>query len=300
VNFGGRVFGLQVAAGFRVPGVLEEAGADAPPAPRALRVVLAEAAVLDAAWPSSGAERTFELLQPDGSPVLTIDRDASAGYRVWIPSLGVCVIEPDGTRIACAPPAKGPNRWRLLLGQALPIAAALQGMEVLHASAVALDGQAVAFLASSGVGKTSLAFELIGHGARFMADDVVALERYGDVLMAHPGIGLARITTPEGEKQEVALDPPGSPVPLAAAYFLERVQEVAAIEVDPLDPPDPRLLLGATFVTHVPTAERLVTQLDICSQIARTVALFHVRSPAGGGVGPLADRIAEHASAVLQ
>jgi hypothetical protein len=82
---------------------------------------------------------------------------------------------------------------------------------------------------------------------------------------------------------------------LACIYFLERVRGIDTVEIIRIDSPEPRLLLGATFVSHVPTAARLVSQLDICSRIAREVPVFHVRSPFGGDAGLLAQRIAQHA-----
>ena len=65
---------------------------------------------------------------------------------------------PDGT---------GPGEWqRFLIAQVLPFAAALHGLEVLHASAVTVAGRALALLGPSGAGKTSLALALCRTGAR--------------------------------------------------------------------------------------------------------------------------------------
>lgn len=55
---------------------------------------------------------------------------------------------------------------------------ALLGETVLHASAVEIDGRAVAFVADSGAGKSTLAALCCGRGARFVTDDV---------LRFHPG-----------------------------------------------------------------------------------------------------------------
>ena len=100
---------------------------------------------------------------------------ADRGYRVWVRGLGRCRISPGGDTIECAPPRAKAGRWRLLIGQGLPIAAALRGLEVLHSSAV-VSRPAVAFVAPSGTGKTSLALEFVIGGARLLADDVVVLE----------------------------------------------------------------------------------------------------------------------------
>jgi hypothetical protein len=226
--------------------------------------------------------------------VFTIDHEPDAGCRVWIAGLGQCFISSGGDRIVCCPP-HGRNRWQLLVAQGLPIAAALQGLEVLHASAVRMGSTAVAFVAPSGTGKTSLAMHLLEHDAAFLADDVVALEAHGETLMTHPGIGLAHVPGPgRASKQHVTVALPLDPAPLGAIYFLERTEAVETPEIRAVAPPDPVLLLGSTFVSHVPTAARLVGQLDICSRIARTVPLFRVRAPVHGGAATLAERVAQH------
>jgi len=317
--FAGGAFGIELRADFRVPGVLEPAGERQVHAVgrRHIDLTLRETARAFAAWPSRASERTFELLDSGGAPVFTIDHEPQAGYRVWIDGLGECVIGPEGDRIVLSPPG-GRRRWHLLIGQGLPIAAALQGLEVLHASAVRFGSSSAAFIAPSGTGKTSLALHLLAHGAEFLADDVVALEADGDTLMTLPGIGLTHAPRAEraalelagldmdwssepgakssepGAKEHVAIVQPQAPVPLGAAYFLERTPAVEATEIIPIDPPDPCLLLGATFVSHVPTARRLITQLDVCSRIARTVPLFRVRVPLSGCASDLASRIARH------
>lgn len=310
--FAGRVFGIDLRADFRVPGVLEPAatGQLRDVGGRRIELTLCEGAGANANWPAGKAERTFELRQSGKAPVFTIDHEPQAGYRVWIDGLGQCLIGPDGGRIVLSPP-RGPRRWHLLIGQSLPIAAALQGLEVLHASAVRFGSEAVAFVAASGTGKTSLALHLLGHGAEFLADDVVALEADGEVLMTVPGIGLAHAPLAEraeleragvatawssqpGTKDYVTVALPAARVRLGALYFLERTPAVEQTEIGPIAPPDPCLLLAATFVSHVPTARRLITQLDVCSRLARTVPLFRVRVPVDGRASELAERVADH------
>lgn len=311
-GFAGRAFGIELNADFGVPGLLESVGAGQVSRPGARRVELSldAGARADVDWPAESAERTFELRASGGDPVFTIDHDAAAGYRVWIAGLGQCLIAPAGDRILCSPP-RGRGRWQLLIGQGLPIAAALQGLEVLHASAVRMGSTAAAFIAPSGTGKTSLALHLLAHGAVFLADDVVALEAAADALIVHPGIGLAHAPRTErasldrarvgirwpshpGQKHHAQVSLARSPVPLGAAYFLERPADVEEIEIVPIDPPDPCLLLAATFVSHVPVAHRLITQLDVCSIIARTVPLFRVRTSLESSAERLADRIVRH------
>ena len=94
-----------------------------------------------------------------------------------------------------------PEDWqRFLIAQVLPFAAALNGLEVLHASAVAFGDRALALIGASGAGKTSLALAACRLGAELIADDVLALERREDRLLAHPGAPLAGVAHAEAER----------------------------------------------------------------------------------------------------
>jgi HPr kinase/phosphorylase len=54
----------------------------------------------------------------------------------------------------------------------------------LHATCVAVDGKGLLILGPSGSGKSSLALQMMGLGARLVADDRVELDRRGDSLFA--------------------------------------------------------------------------------------------------------------------
>ena len=172
---------------------------------------LAEPEAIARHWPPAEVERTFELPDADGEPMFTIDRHSHAGHRIRITGLGECLITTDGRQIAYAAIADATLRWRLLFGQGLPIAAALAGLEVLHASAVVREGRALAISGPSGAGKTATALHLMTHGAEFLADDVVAIEEHGDALVAHSGLGVAHVSGTERAALEAAgVAPPAS------------------------------------------------------------------------------------------
>lgn len=63
-----------------------------------------------------------------------------------------------------------------LLGPVLGVALHQRGLLLLHGSAVAANGGAIAFLANSGAGKSTMAAALYARGYRLMTDDVVALD----------------------------------------------------------------------------------------------------------------------------
>jgi hypothetical protein len=63
-----------------------------------------------------------------------------------------------------------------LLGAIMAVLLHQRGFFVLHASAVAINGQAVAFVGTKGQGKSTMAATLFERGHSLLADDVVALD----------------------------------------------------------------------------------------------------------------------------
>jgi hypothetical protein len=311
--YGGSAFGLDLAASFRVAGLLDEPLA----AERADPTVLARssAAGLGRGWPPS-AERICDLRFPEG-PRLTIER-AYQGYRLEVEDWGVYVISTDGRVITFAPPDAEDWRWqRLLTAQVLPLAALLRGRELLHASAVKLGERCLALVGESGVGKTTLAAHLSVRGAPFVTDDVLAISADATGVSAHAGPGLTNLRHSaaaslgnggagrlgelvgrDSHGLRLLVQRPGTPLPLGAVYFLRREEGPdAAPAVEALNGLGPRELLGAGFNSALRTEARLRNQLDVYSAIATSVPLFRVLIPAGCEPGAVAERIARHASA---
>jgi len=81
----------------------------------------------------------------------------------------------------------------LLAGNVLACLLTLSGELVLHASAVEIDGGALAFVGGSGMGKSTLAALLCAEGARLVCDDVLRLASDGDGLRCFPGTGEIRL-----------------------------------------------------------------------------------------------------------
>ncbi len=81
-----------------------------------------------------------------------------------------------------------------LLGQALSFCLVARGIEPLHATSVAVDRGAVAFLGDSGLGKSTLAAALVAHGCRLVTDDVLAVSFEGDLAMAWPSLPRLKLT----------------------------------------------------------------------------------------------------------
>jgi hypothetical protein len=202
-----------------------------------------------------------------------------------------------------------------LIGQVLPLTAAVRGYEMLHASAVGIDGKAVAFLGDSSAGKTSLATNALLQGAEFMADDAVALEVHDGRVLAHPGPPVAAVRHAEVDRLSranrrrlgvsMASNPKevlfrvsrhSGPAPLGAMYFIDRTSPDRQVKFEPIT--DPLLLISSTFnFVHRPP-QGLANLLDVSSRIAATTGVFHVMSPPEMGASALAREITSHARAL--
>jgi ABC-type dipeptide/oligopeptide/nickel transport system ATPase component len=249
---------------------------------------------------------------------MRVDR-VDNGFRIDAPGYGIFAIAPSGDSIRCALEPVPQWRWqRPLFGQAIPLAATLRGLELLHASAVALGDRVAAFVGVSGAGKTSLATHLTARGGQLLTDDVLALECKTDHVAAYPGVRMAniaqeqldaltpaararvgrRIAASEKVHVEVASMPSG-PLPLTALYFVERGVDVDDVAVESVDPPDPRELLGATFMPHVVTPARLLAQLHTCSEIAGRTSMWRLLAPWQASATEIADAVERHIGAAL-
>lgn len=87
----------------------------------------------------------------------------------------------------------------LVSGTLLSFLLALRGAAVLHASAVEVDGAAVAFVGSSGMGKSTMATLLCAAGGRLVTDDVLRLELDAPRPRCHLGATALRLRKSAGE-----------------------------------------------------------------------------------------------------
>jgi hypothetical protein len=217
--------------------------------------------------------------------------------------------ELDGGELLCDP-LPGSAEWTTLIpAQALPLAATLRGLEVLHASGVVLGGRALLFAGAPGAGKSSLAAALLHRGAVLLSDDTVALELRDGAPLAHPGAALLHLQSGEhdrlSEDERAALGAAAtfphkrrhhpfvsaSPAPFGGLFLLERaadgppIERVAAV--------DPFALLASTFNLSVRTPERLVRHLDLAAALAATDCIYRLRVQPGVNATQLAGAVCE-------
>jgi len=258
---------------------------------------------------SSTARRMRELR--DGEHVLlSVDLAEPAGYLLRADEVGSVLITTDGTELLCDPLPDRPGWAMILPAQALPLAATLRGLEVIHAAGVVLGEGAALFAGPPGLGKSSLAGAFLRRGARLLSDDVVALTRHDGSLIAHPGGELLQLRpaerdrlsdeelavfgtdTPFAGKHRYAPQVSDSPSPLRAFFLLERATRGRVIEH--LEAVDPFALLATTFNLSVRTPERLERQLDVVETLAASGRIYRLRVVPGIDATRLADIVEEH------
>jgi hypothetical protein len=313
-SWSGRAFGLTLGGTLALEGV-SAAPARARPDTWLMRTARAD---VDRRWREARPRTLLDRRLADGRVGLSVACDDEIGFRVWAPRHGCYLVSPDGRRVLAAPPAGPAWRWeRLVLAQVLPLAAVLRGLELLHASAVVVASRAVAFLGGSGAGKTTLAGRIAARGAALVTDDVLALETGGSDVQAHRGSTVARIDPRElramtpterrvlgpvlvrGEKCHVAPTPSPDRLALGLTYHLVRQADVAGVQIVPVRPYDPALLLGSAFLTYLTAGERLRHQLDCYAAVARTTPLHQVRAGPAATSADVADAVLRHAELAL-
>jgi len=214
------------------------------------------------------------------------------------------LISPDGRAIA-ARPLNGESVETFhtyLLGPALSFALLKQGMEPLHATTVAVDGAAVAFLGDTGFGKSSLGAAFLPAGHCMLTDDLLVLSPVRTGFIAQPGppriklfpeiarsvFGHARGTrmVKGAAKLVIPLDEhhaSSSAVPLKAMYVVappERCRSSAGITIRRVSKRHACVaLLRNAFNTAVTDPQRLARQFAFAASVAANVPIKRITYP---------------------
>jgi hypothetical protein len=264
---------------------------------------------VDAEW-AKPAERIFEPPYVDGETHFTVDR-SNCSYRLWFDGFGRYLVASDGTVIGCEEGAASRHQLeRFVFAQALPLAAALQGLELLHASAVSTQDGVVAFVGGSGAGKTTLASRLVLRGAGFVTDDVLALETGLDGPICHPGPPFMAIPARDrsligtgdgllggavGASDKLHASPPtvGAGMRLRTIFYVERSRELRII---PVHGGDTRQLLASAFVPYLLTPARLDRHLEIAQLVTERVRRYRLQIPRTRRFEPILESVEAHLS----
>lgn len=98
----------------------------------------------------------------------------------------------------------------LISGVALGLLLDLRGMFTLHASAVAKDGKAIAFVGPKGAGKSTTVAYFCSRGYSLLTDDLLALRTADDYVTAYPGFPGLKLY-PDSVRGALSVDPASVP-----------------------------------------------------------------------------------------
>lgn len=128
----------------------------------------------DAAAPTGIAIRHHPPAPAAPAPIYTPGAD---GLVFAAPLVGSYRCRPDAIDVTPHPDADPAVVAALLIATALPAVLWLQGCYVLHAAAVRLPGHdaAIALAGPSGIGKSTIAADVLARGGDLVADDSIAL-----------------------------------------------------------------------------------------------------------------------------
>ena len=185
-------FGLRIASAARLPGL--RAASDGAPAD--VRVRLQEGAPRAAGL--AHGDELYRSTDRDeaGAPILVVARLARGQFFRLRYADGVeFLLDGAGREVWATWPAP----WTLddvatyLLGPVFGFLLRLRGVTCLHASAVAVEDQAVLFAGPAGAGKSTLAAAFAARGHAVLADDVVALSEADGLAVVQPGPSRIRL-----------------------------------------------------------------------------------------------------------
>jgi hypothetical protein len=192
---------------------------------------------------------------------------------------GSYLIDPGARAVWAHPAGQRDDAWEhRVVSVAFPLLAAELGDAVLHASAIARDGRAIAFAGPPGRGKSSIAaaaprFELLG-------EDGVAVSDGDGGPLVWPGPRGVRLHDGSGKATRLVAElvPARGPVPLGAIVLLGE-REPERLRLDPIAPADavPRLVPALIFGG----SDRLAAAFSGAAQLAATTPVYAARFPEG-------------------
>jgi len=221
------------------------------------------------------------------------------------PGLADFLISKDGRQIEAWPArATGLETLRhLLLDQVLPRALAQQGRLVLHAGAVRVGDQAIAFIGESGCGKSTLTASFDAAGYSLLSDDSLVLipgDSFTPALRTYPSLrlwpeavsglyaqppALASVAHYTAKQRVIMTNVAAGtnmPLPLAALYVLAPKTKTvnASISLTRLKPCETCMtIIGNSFQLDVTDRRRVADVFADASRIAEHLPAFSLIYP---------------------
>lgn len=299
-----RIYGLHLHCDRPIPGLASTQSAPSPD----LRIWFH-------AWPASpgGDPRIREPVLYEspyrgdgGEPNLKLwELEEGWGFRMLFADETEFLVDRRGTRVWARWPAHltVEDTASYLLGPVLAFVLRLRGVCSLHASAVGITEEAVAFVGPPGAGKSTLAACFARRGYIVVSDDNVALiEQNGGVLVppAFPRLGLwpdaveamfgspdaLPLQTPTWEKRYLDLTADGysfgsRPLPLAALYILGgRPPDLRTPAATRLSPREALLaLVRNSYVNYLLDRQMRARELELLGRLVTRLPVRQVFSP---------------------
>lgn len=313
------IYGMRIATNIPLPGVPVESNQDSID----VRIHLREenSRPLFFSNPPSNFIYTSEMDEAGSEPTLRVGILAGGEYLGMFYKDGArFAVHRDGKEIW----ADWPTGYAIedactyLIGPVLGFVLRLRGITCLHASSVAIGGEAIALVGAPGAGKstTAAAFAHLGFGV--LSDDVVALEDHDDRFLVLPGYPrvnlwpdsvralfgsedvLPRIT-PTWGKHFLQLDENrgrflSTPLRLSAIYVFDArdasltapvVENIAAVDAV-------TTLVANTYVNYLLDRKMRQLEFDLLSRLVANVPVRRVRpTTKSAAVFALCEAIAE-------
>jgi hypothetical protein len=317
------LYGLTLQADRPLPGLL---AAPAGLAPDVRVWFTAPADLREWAWGEEELWYTSPVADESHEPALKVWKAAGRDCVRMLYSDGTeFIVARPGTEIRAAWPREATleDTATYLLGPVLGYVLRLRGVTCLHASAVAVADQAIAFLGPRGSGKSTTAAAFATLGYPVLSDDVVALREEGDGLAVQPGYAhlrlwpdavrclygspdvLPRLTPADGASawwDKRGLDLLGSsyqfqrhPLPLAAVYLLGDSSPGEEFSIVGCPPSHPTLmaLVANTYVNYLLDSAMRSRELPLLGRLINRVPLRQVTNPRNLGLSRLCELVLE-------
>lgn len=293
-------YGLVIQAASMIPGALTLNSAR----PADLRVWLGEMPEWrNAALPAALILHTTPYEDDFGQPVMRAWDLAGGEYLRLLYADGTeFILDRRGTEIWATWPESQTleDMATYLLGPVLGLVLRLRGLTCLHASAVVLDGQAIALVGASGAGKSTTAAAFAQAGYQVMADDIVALDEQSGAFLVRPAYPRLRLWPPSvealyGAEDALPLMTPtwdkryldlvekkfwfqGGSLPLAAIYLLDqRRSDQDAPFVEPLSNNQKLVsLMANTYANYLLNRQMRADEFRSLGRLCREIPLRKV------------------------
>ncbi|HEX9759857.1 MAG TPA: hypothetical protein VGA40_03005 [Candidatus Acidoferrales bacterium] len=293
-----RLFGLTVESNRALPGLRAAASASSCDV-RLLCEVLppreAAASAGDALFVSAGRDE-------NGEPSVQVwDLGGPAGFRFRYADGTEFCVNRAGREVSArwTEPSTLEDTCTYLFGPVFGFVLRLRGITSLHASAVAVDGSAVALVGPAGAGKSTLATVFARRGYGVLTDDVSPLIEGDAGILVQPTYPHLRLwppavealfgsaealprLTPTWEKRyfdavEQGASFAASPLPLGAVYLLGERQSAGAPRIEHVTLREALLALVAnTYVNYLLDADMRAREFVLLSRILDTIPVRRV------------------------